>query len=72
MENGKINPPHYLGAKGLQAINVIEAFELDYCKGNAVKYLVRAGKKEGESELDDLEKARWYIERRLMQLRTIS
>jgi hypothetical protein len=70
MENDKINPPHYLGAKGIQAIDVIEMFQLDFCKGTAVKYLLRAGKKDGEPELDDLEKARWYIERRLMQLRT--
>jgi hypothetical protein len=66
----KINPAHYHGAKGLQVIDVIEAFGLDYSTGNAVKYLLRAGKKPGEDEKTELEKARWYIERRLMQMRT--
>jgi len=66
----KYNPSYYQTARGFQAIDVIEAFELDYLKGTAVKYLLRAGKKEGESERDDLEKARWYLERRLYQLRS--
>jgi hypothetical protein len=65
----KINPPHY---QGDAVMKVIEQFKLDFCKGTAVKYILRAGNKEGEDEKTDLEKARWYIERRLMQLRQIS
>jgi len=65
----KINPPHYKSEGGLESIDVIEKFNLGFNLGNAVKYILRAGKKEGEPELDDLMKARWYIERRLMQLR---
>ena len=68
MENDKVNPPHY---RGDEVMKVIEAFKLDFTIGNAVKYLLRAGKKEGETEMTDLEKARWYIERRLLQLRLL-
>lgn len=64
----KTNPAHYQTDSGLEAIEVIEAFSLDYCKGNSVKYLLRAGKKDGEDELDDLRKAEWYIQRRIAQL----
>lgn len=67
-ENPKINPPHY---QGDAVMKVIEQFELNFALGSAVKYILRAGKKEGESELEDLMKARWYIERRLMQLRML-
>jgi hypothetical protein len=64
----KVNPAHYQTGSGLEAIHVIEAFDLDFCKGNCVKYLLRAGKKEGEDEISDLRKAQWYISRRIAQL----
>jgi Protein of unknwon function (DUF3310) len=65
----KFNPAYYKGNNGMQPIDVVEAFELGYSLANAVKYILRAGKKPGESELDDLMKAQWYIERRLMQVK---
>ena len=65
----KIRPAHYGGENNIyEAIKVIEAWGLGFCLGNAVKYISRAGKKEGESELDDLKKARWYIDRHIEQL----
>lgn len=63
------NPPHYRGANGMQAIDVIEAFELNYHLGNVVKYVLRCGKKSA-SPLEDLKKARWYIEREIKRLTT--
>lgn len=67
----KINhPPWYGGDTTYEVIKVIEAWQLGFHLGNAVKYIARAGKK-SESEKEDLEKARWYIERRLMQLRIL-
>ena len=56
-------PPHYQATNGLEAINVIEGFGLGFCLGNAVKYILRAGKKNNREE--DLEKAIWYISREL-------
>lgn len=55
------NPPHYQGKGGMQAIDVIEAFDLGYCLGNVIKYVLRAGKK-GETK-EDIKKAIWYLER---------
>ncbi|WP_256049143.1 DUF3310 domain-containing protein [Listeria monocytogenes] len=35
---------------------------MNYEKGNVIKYITRAGKKEGESEIKDLKKAQNYIQ----------
>lgn len=64
------HPAHYGGADNVyEAIKVIEAWNLDFCLGNVVKYISRAGKKEGNSLIQDLEKAKWYLERRIQELR---
>lgn len=63
------HPAHYGGADNpYEAIKVIEAWGLDFCLGNTVKYISRAGKKSAETELEDLRKARWYLDRRIQQL----
>lgn len=59
----KFNPAYYKSSSGLESIQVIEAFGLGFCLGNAVKYILRAGKK--DSAIDDLQKARWYIDREI-------
>ncbi len=58
------HPPHYGGADNpYEAIKVIEAWGLDFALGNAVKYIARAGKKDASKLVEDLKKARWYLER---------
>lgn len=54
------HPSHYGGDTTYEAIKVIEAWGLDFHLGNAAKYICRAGKK-GDA-LEDLKKARWYLE----------
>lgn len=61
----KFNPSYYI-SNGLESINVIEAFNLGFQLGNAVKYILRAGKK--DSAIDDLKKARWYLDRQIANL----
>lgn len=57
---------HYGGQDSLyEAIKVIEAWELGFNLGNVVKYLSRAGKKDGNSRERDLEKALWYLDREI-------
>lgn len=61
------HPHHYGGADNpYEAIKVIEAWDLDFCLGNAVKYIWRAGQK-GDA-VEDLKKARWYIDREIIRL----
>jgi len=58
-----INHPKHYTRKGLEAIDVIEAWDLGYHLGNVVKYVLRSKYK--ENEIEDLKKARWYIDRYL-------
>ena len=60
------SPPHYT-AGGIETIDFIEAKELDYCLGNCVKYISRAGKK-NVNKLEDLNKAMWYLKRAISNL----
>ena len=65
-----IDHPSYYGSDTTyETIKVIEAWQLDFCLGNAVKYISRAGKKDSNKEIEDLQKAMWYIQRRIDQLK---
>ena len=59
------HPNHYGGDNVYETIKVIEAWGLDFHLGNTVKYISRAGKKDTDKEIQDLEKAKWYLERKL-------
>lgn len=62
------HPLHYGGSRNpYEAIKVIEAWELGFCLGNTIKYIARAGKK--DSTLQELEKAAWYLNREIKNLR---
>lgn len=58
-----INPAHYQFGRA-QVIDITE--NLDFCRGSAIKYLARAGKK--DDEMQDLLKAKWYVERAIERL----
>lgn len=64
----EINHPEYYSKNGAEAIDFIEAHSLGFNLGNVVKYITRAGHKEGEDTLTALEKARWYLEREISRL----
>ena len=57
--NNQNTPQHYQGT--IQPIDLINAQDLNFNLGNVVKYVCRAGKKQGENVLSDLEKAQNYI-----------
>lgn len=64
------HPAHYGGADNpYEAIKVIEAWGAGFNIGTALKYLCRVGKKAGETTIRDLEKARWYIDREIQNLK---
>lgn len=59
------HPRHYLGhPSGVECIEIVE--HLNFCVGNAIKYLWRAGLK-GDA-LEDLQKGRWYIDREIARV----
>jgi hypothetical protein len=61
------HPEHYLPGT-YEAIAVIEAWGLGFCLGNVVKYVCRAGRKQGGDTLTDLRKAAWYLNREIERL----
>ena len=68
-ETSNIEHPEYYGGDTVyEAIKVIEAWQLNFNLGNAVKYISRAGKKDKSKEIQDLQKAVWYIERQIENL----
>ena len=63
MENNKemVNHPEHYNRGEIEAIEVIEDWNLYFSVGSAVKYIARLGAK--DLELQGLEKTRWYLER---------
>ena len=62
------HPSHYTDGK-IEVIEFIEDKNLNYHKGNAIKYICRAGKKDPQKEIEDLQKAIWYINREIRNLK---
>jgi hypothetical protein len=67
MTNDPVNhPQHYTShPSGVECIEVTE--HMNFCVGNAMKYLWRAGLK--NDAIEDLEKAKWYIDRELQRIK---
>ena len=63
-ENVIGHPSHY-NIGNIEAIDVIEDWNLGFSLGNAVKYICRAGHKDSSTKLQDLQKAAWYINREI-------
>lgn len=63
MSDNVNHPTHYQGSNGIEAIDVIEGFELNYRLGNVLKYVLRCGK--SGKRLEDLQKAVFYLWREI-------
>ena len=61
------HPAHYTFGK-FEVIDVINDWELNFNRGNAVKYIARAGKKNPDKEIEDLEKAVFYLQDEIKRL----
>lgn len=60
------HPAHYGGEDNpFEPIKIIEHYDLGFATGNALKYLLRAGRKPGETYADDLKKAAFYLNREI-------
>lgn len=66
MSDNVNSPSHYTDG-GIETIDFIEAKQLDYLLGNCIKYISRAGKK-SLNPVEDLKKAKWYLERKINNL----
>ncbi|MFE5790653.1 DUF3310 domain-containing protein [Rhodococcus erythropolis] len=62
-----ISPKHYQGfSNGAEVIDITE--NLNFNRGNSVKYAARAGAKDPAKEIEDLKKSRWYLDREIARL----
>ncbi|MBA3986849.1 MAG: DUF3310 domain-containing protein [Flavobacteriales bacterium] len=72
MKNDPVNhPSHYTDGK-IEVIDFIEDKNLCFHLGNTVKYVARAGKKDPDKIIEDLKKAKWYLERKIQNLEMAS
>ena len=63
----QINPAHYKDGK-IEVIDFIEDKGFGYNLGNVIKYVSRAGKK-SDKIVEDLEKAKWYLQREINKVK---
>ncbi len=63
----KINNPSYYTKGEVSVADFIDAYELNFNRGNIVKYVVRAGHKQGEDAVMALLKAQWYLGREIIR-----
>lgn len=61
-----VNHPNHYNVGSIEVIDAIETWQLGFHEGNAVKYIARAKHKGNERQ--DLEKAVWYLQRRISKL----
>lgn len=66
MKEDRVDHPDHYQSQGIEVIEIIDSFELDFYRGNIIKYVLRADKK--DDEVEDLKKALWYLNR-LIRLR---
>ena len=64
----KVNHKSYYNMGTVEVIEAIESWELNFSLGNAVKYIARAGNKPETDDIEDLEKAAWYVNREIQRL----
>lgn len=64
--NDNINHPKHYNVGKYEVIDVITDWDLDFCLGNAIKYIARSEHK--LSEIDDLKKAVWYLNYKIQKL----
>lgn len=56
-----VNHPLYYNTGSIEVIDAVNDWNLDFDRGNVIKYLVRAGLKDPSKEIEDLEKAQFYL-----------
>ena len=68
VENDNVNHPSHYTDGNIEVMDFIEDKQLNFARGNVIKYVSRAGKKDANKELEDLKKAMWYLNREIERL----
>lgn len=67
--NDVVNHPGHYNQGKIECIDYILDKEMNFCRGNAVKYITRAGLKDSDKEIEDLEKAIFYLNQEIERLK---
>ena len=70
MQNDPVNHPSHYTCGKIECIDYIMDKGMNFCRGNAVKYITRAGLKDPDKEIEDLKKAVFYLNREIARLET--
>lgn len=60
--------PSYYNKESMSVIDIIDEYELNFNKGNIIKYILRSGKKSKDTEIQDLQKAMRYCQMEIERL----
>lgn len=71
-EASAVNHPAHYNAGSIEVIAAIDDWQLGFSLGNAVKYIARAGKKDPDKTVEDLEKADWYLRHEIERLKGVN
>ena len=63
--NSNVNHPKHYNTGKIEVIDAIEEWEMGFCDGNVIKYVARH--KHKGRPIEDLKKAKWYLERLIQQ-----
>lgn len=66
--SGNVDHPSHYNSGKIEVIDAIEDWKLGFHLGNVVKYIARAGKKDPNKLIEDLKKARWYLDREIQRV----
>lgn len=69
--NDPVNHPSHYTSGNIEVMDYIEDKQLNFARGNVIKYVSRAGKKDPNKELEDLSKAFWYLNREIERLKKL-
>jgi hypothetical protein len=64
--------PSYYNKTNMSVIDIIDEYELNFNKGNIIKYVLRSGKKSKDTEIQDLQKAIRYCQMEIERLNKVN
>jgi hypothetical protein len=71
IEDDVVNHPSHYTDGNIEVMDFIEDKQLNFARGNVIKYVSRAGKKDPNKELEDLQKGFWYLNREIERLKKL-
>ena len=68
MTDNSVLSPSYYNKENMSVSDIVDEYELNFNKGNIIKYVLRSGKKQADTEIQDLQKAMRYCQMEIERL----